>query len=86
MYQEDNNEYRQICKPAVRAVRKQRDAVHFSPDMKFRTWRKLWIALAETERELGLNITQEQIDEMKLMRMISTMMWLRSVSVRFAMM
>ena len=37
----------------------------FSPDMKFRTWRKLWIALAETERELGLNITEEQIDEMK---------------------
>ena len=37
----------------------------FSPDMKFRTWRKLWIALDETERELGLNITQEQIDEMK---------------------
>ena len=37
----------------------------FSPDMKYRTWRKLWIALAETERELGLNITQEQIDEMK---------------------
>ena len=37
----------------------------FSPDMKFRTWRKLWIALAETECELGLNITQEQIDEMK---------------------
>ncbi len=37
----------------------------FSPDKKFRTWRKLWIALAETEKELGLNITQEQIDEMK---------------------
>ena len=37
----------------------------FSPDMKFRTWRKLWIALAETETELGLNITQEQIDELK---------------------
>ena len=37
----------------------------FSPDMKFRTWRKLWIALAETEQELGLNITQEQIDELK---------------------
>ncbi len=37
----------------------------FSPDMKFRTWRKLWIALAETEKELGLDITQEQIDEMK---------------------
>lgn len=38
----------------------------FSPDMKFRTWRKLWIALAETEKELGLSITQEQIDELKL--------------------
>ena len=37
----------------------------FSPEMKFRTWRKLWIALAETEKELGLNITQEQIDELK---------------------
>ena len=43
----------------------------FSPDMKFKTWRKLWIALAETELELGLSengkpvITQEQIDELK---------------------
>ncbi len=37
----------------------------FSPTMKFRTWRKLWIALAETEKELGLPITQEQIDELK---------------------
>ena len=37
----------------------------FSPDKKFRTWRRLWIALAETEHELGLPITQEQIDELK---------------------
>ncbi len=37
----------------------------FSPDMKFSTWRRLWVALAETEMELGLPITQEQIDEMK---------------------
>lgn len=37
----------------------------FSEDMKFKTWRKLWIALAETEMELGLPIKQEQIDEMK---------------------
>ena len=37
----------------------------FSPDMKFRTWRKLWIALAEAEHELGLDITQAQIDQLK---------------------
>ncbi len=37
----------------------------FSPDMKFRTWRKLWIALAEAEMELGLPITQAQIDQLK---------------------
>ena len=37
----------------------------FSQDKKFSTWRKLWIALAETEKELGLNITDEQIEELK---------------------
>ena len=37
----------------------------FSPEMKFKTWRKLWIALAETEKELGLPITEEQIEELK---------------------
>ncbi len=37
----------------------------FSPDKKFRTWRRLWIALAESEKELGLPVTQEQIDELK---------------------
>ncbi len=37
----------------------------FSPDMKFRTWRRFWIALAEAQKELGLNITDEQIDELK---------------------
>ena len=38
----------------------------FSPEKKFTTWRKLWIALAECEKELGLNITDEQIAELKL--------------------
>ena len=37
----------------------------FSPEKKFRTWRKLWIALAESERELGLDITEEQILQLK---------------------
>ena len=36
----------------------------FSPDMKFKTWRRLWIALAESEMELGLPVTQEQVDEL----------------------
>ncbi len=58
----------------------------FSPDRKFRTWRRLWIALAETEKELGLNITEEQIDELKaLPKMILTMMWLKPERKRFAM-
>ena len=37
----------------------------FSDDMKFQTWRKLWVALAESEKELGLNITDEQIEELR---------------------
>ncbi|MFP4697480.1 MAG: adenylosuccinate lyase [Eubacteriales bacterium] len=37
----------------------------FSPDKKFKTWRKLWIALAESEKELGINISDEQINQMK---------------------
>ncbi len=37
----------------------------FSPDKKFRTWRELWIALAESEKELGLSITEEQISELR---------------------
>lgn len=40
-------------------------AENFSDDKKFRLWRKLWIALAESEREMGLNITEEQIEELK---------------------
>lgn len=55
----------------------------FSPDMKFKTWRKLWIALAETEAELGLPITQEQIDELKAHRMTLTMKMRRSVRRKY---
>ena len=58
------NTDRYVSPLSERYASKERQYI-FSPDMKFRTWRKLWIALAETERELGLNITQEQIDEMK---------------------
>ena len=37
----------------------------FSEENKFRLWRKLWVTLAESEKDLGLNITQEQVDELK---------------------
>ncbi len=40
----------------------------FSPDMKFKTWRRLWIALAEAEKELGLNISEAQIEQLKSMK------------------
>ena len=50
--------------PSERYASKEMQYI-FSPDMKFRTWRKLWIALAETEKELGLDITDEQIAELK---------------------
>ena len=43
----------------------KRCSTSFLQTSKFKTWRKLWIALAETEKELGLDITQEQIDELK---------------------
>lgn len=49
---------------AKRYASKEMQAV-FSPDQKFKTWRKLWIALAEVQKELGLPITEEQIDELK---------------------
>ena len=59
----------------------------FSPDMKFRTWRKLWIALAEVEHELGLKqITQEMIDELKEHGMILITMWQKRGKKKCAMM
>ncbi len=38
---------------------------NFSPEKKFRTWRRLWVALAEVEQELGLPITEAQIAELR---------------------
>ena len=56
----------------------------FSPDMKFKTWRRLWIALAETEKELGLDITDEQIAELRHIKTISTTKMPRSVKRKYA--
>ncbi|PAB60894.1 adenylosuccinate lyase [Anaeromicrobium sediminis] len=51
--------------PLISRYASKEMAETFSNDEKFSTWRKLWIALAESQRELGLNITEEQIEEMK---------------------
>ena len=51
--------------PLIERYASQEMSAIFSDDHKFTTWRKLWIALAEAEKELGLDITDEQIDEMK---------------------
>lgn len=51
--------------PLVERYSSEEMLFNFSADMKFSTWRKLWITLAECEKELGLDITQEQIDELK---------------------
>ncbi len=51
--------------PLVERYSSEEMLYNFSADMKFSTWRKLWITLAECEKELGLDITQEQIDELK---------------------
>jgi len=54
--------------PLITRYTSREMAHNFSSDVKFSTWRTLWIALAEAEKELGLPITQEQIDEMKAHR------------------
>ena len=58
-------EYNRYTSPLTGRYASKEMQYIFSQDNKFRTWRKLWIALAETEHELGLDITKEQIDELK---------------------
>ncbi len=58
-------EYNRYTSPLTGRYASKEMQYIFSQDNKFRTWRKLWIALAETEHELGLNITEEQIEELK---------------------
>ena len=58
----NNNVY---SNPLVERYGSKEMLENFSPNKKFSSWRKLWIALAESEKELGLNITDEQIAEMK---------------------
>lgn len=59
------SEYDSYTSPLSKRYASKEMQYLFSQEKKFRTWRKLWIALAETEKELGLNITDEQIAELK---------------------
>ena len=58
----DNSVYEN---PLITRYASREMSENFSDEKRFKLWRKLWIALAESEMELGLNITQSQIDEMK---------------------
>ena len=58
----DNSIY---ANPLITRYASPEMAEAFSDEKRFKLWRKLWIALAESEMELGLNITQEQVDELK---------------------
>ncbi len=62
---EDQTRYETYTSPLSERYPSKEMKYLFSPEMKFRTWRRLWIALAEAEQELGLDITDEQIAELK---------------------
>lgn len=59
------NEYNVFVSPFTKRYASKEMSYLFSEDKKFKTWRKLWIVLAESQKELGLNITDEQINELK---------------------
>lgn len=59
------NKYSTYANPLIDRYCSKDMSYIFSPQYKFSTWRKLWVALAESEKELGLNITDEQINELK---------------------
>ena len=58
-------DYNQYDNPLITRYASSTMSALFSPQRKFSTWRRLWVALAETEMELGLPITQEQVDELR---------------------
>ena len=58
-------DYLNYDNPLIARYASKKMSEHFGPQKKFSTWRKLWIALAEAELELGLPVTQAQIDELK---------------------
>lgn len=60
-----DNKYSTYSNPLTERYCSKDMSYIFSPQFKFSTWRKLWIALAEGEKELGINITDEQIEELK---------------------
>lgn len=59
------SDYQTYDNPLIQRYASRAMARLWSPQVKFSTWRRLWVALAEAERELGLNISQEQIDQMR---------------------
>ena len=61
----NNKNYDQYSNPLIERYSSKEMSYIFSPTNKFKTWRELWIYLAESEKELGLNITSEQIEELK---------------------
>jgi adenylosuccinate lyase len=65
MFKENNRMNDRYENPLCKRYASEKMQYIFSDDNKFSTWRKLWVALAEAQRELGLNISEKQIDEMK---------------------